>query len=46
MAQDQQEAHSSDSDGGRNIKDAVEYYKDSLNPRNALNYMYQNDSFL
>jgi hypothetical protein len=32
--------HSSDSDGGRKVKDAVEYYKDSLNPRNALNFMY------
>lgn len=38
--------HSSDSDGERNIKDALAYYKESLNPRNALNYMYQNDSFM
>ena len=28
------------------VKDAVEFYKDSLNPRNALNFMYQNDSFM
>ena len=38
--------NSSDSDSNNNISNAIEYYEDALNPRNALNYMYQNDNFM